>query len=197
MRRLIVALCLALVCGSYAVNAQQRPREKWRFVVVPPEIALVAIANQPGCPLQFENVRMIAHADGGGGSPDFQLRNRGSKPIRSLAYRWWTTLHTGGGWGWAGKSPGEVVMPGQLVPMGGEDDPDEIVPLTDELRDKLHLRSPLEGLAVLMILKVTYADGTTYDARPMYRALRAYSAKLNAFEEDSDDDDEDMKSPED
>ena len=186
MRRLVVALCFALVCVVNTVDAQEWRKQKRRYVVVPPEIALVAIANQPGCPVQFENVRVLADLDGGS-FPDFQLRNRGSKPIRSLTYEWLTPAASGGGSSWPTRYTDEVVMPGQLAPLGGEDDGDEIVPLTDELRDKRNLRGPMHGVVVLIIVKVTFTDGTTYDAGPTAKALQDYFMRVAGFEEEGDD----------
>ncbi len=104
-----------------------------------------------------------------------------------------TTLYTGGGSGWPRKVTDEVVMPGQLVPLGEGNY--EIVPLTEELRDKLNLRGPMTGVGILMITKVTFADGTVYDARPTYKALCAYLANLAGAEYHEDDDPENSDPP--
>jgi len=189
MKRLTGIWCL-LVCVACAANAQQDNGRKQKYVLVPPEIGLATVASQPDCPLQFENVRLLAGVDGGGG-PDFQLRNRGSKPIRSITYAWWTTEATGWGLGWPGKLTGEVIMPGQLMPEGEETGQYEIVPLTEELRDKLKLRGPMQAVVILMVVYVEFADGSVYNAKPTFKALRAYTNKLAGF----DDEDEDVKSP--
>jgi hypothetical protein len=174
---------------AFAAGAQQSVGQKQRYVLVPPELALITVASQPDCPLQFEDVKVLASVDGGVGGPDFRLRNRSSKPIRDLRYEWWTTEYSGAGGAWPRKVTSEVVMPGQLVPEGEEADKYEIIPLTEELRDKLKLRGPMRGVAILMVVKVTFADGTTYNAEPTLKALRAYVARLAGF------DDEDVKTP--
>lgn len=77
-------------------------------------------------------------------------------------------------------------MPGKLVPLGGADDY-EVVPLTEELRDKLKLRGPARaGIVTYIVVKVRFADGTTYDAEPMSEALRAYTVKLAGFGEEEE-----------
>ncbi|MCA1620029.1 MAG: hypothetical protein LC795_12100 [Acidobacteria bacterium] len=181
---------LMILCAS-AADAQQGGGRKQQYVLVPPELGIAAVASQPDCPVQFENVRLLVNVNGRG-EHDFRLRNRGKKPIRNVIYAWWSTEATGSTGAWFGKHTDEVVMPGQLVPLEGADKDYEIVPLTEELRDKLKLRGPERaGIVTFIVVKVTFADGTTYDAGQMSEALRAYTVKLAGFE----DEDEDSKKP--
>lgn len=183
-----------LMCVACAAHAQQGNGRKEKYVVVPPELGLITIAWQPDCPVQFEDVKSLRGVEGGGGGIVFQLRNRGKKPIRDLSYAWLTPEYSGAGGSWPTKVTGEVAWPGQLVPMGEGNY--EIVPLTEELRDKLKLRGPMRGVAILMITKVTFVDGTVYDARPAYKAFSAYIANLAGAEYVDDyPEDEDSKAP--
>jgi hypothetical protein len=61
-------------------------------------------------------------------------------------------------------------MPGETV--NGAND--EIVPLTDELRDKLQLRGPMKAVVVLIVESVKFADGSVYNNEAVSRALLAY-----------------------
>lgn len=66
-------------------------------------------------------------------------------------------------------------MPGDKTP---GDDNAEIVPLTDELRDKLKLKGPMRALVVFMIVHIEYADGTVYSAESTYKAFLKYGDEL-------------------
>jgi len=181
--RIAAISCLILLCGSEALGQSQQGErvEKNRYVVVPREIVLTAVASQPDSPLQFENVKFLARINGGGGGVCFQLRNRGSKPIRSISF---AVLSAPGGPrysdGWSGKLTGEVVMPGQIVPLSSGDKQDEVVPLTEQLRDKLKIRGPMKAVTVLMVTDVEFTDGTTYNDEPTQKALETYLEGLSS-----------------
>jgi hypothetical protein len=182
MRRYISILCLILFCLTTVPSASaDEPQKKKQYVVVPSENLLLVIAYQPDCPLQFESVKMLASADGGGG-PTFQLRNRGTKPLRSVNYAWWTSAGSGSTGSWPVRLTREVVNPGQLVPLA-DDSETEIVPLTKELRDKLNLQGPMKAVVVFMVVNVTFADGTTYSDEHTFQALRAYFNNLAGLDD--------------
>jgi len=181
--RVIATFCLVSVCISSALSQSQQGErvEKNQYVVAPREIALTAAVSQPDSPLQFENMKYLARINGGSGGLCFQLRNRGSKPIRSASFA--VLSAPGGPWfsdGWSGKLTGEVVMPGQTVPLSNGDKQDEVVPLTEQLRDKLKLRAPMKAVIMLMVTAVEFTDGTTYNDEPVYKALEAYLEGLSS-----------------
>lgn len=174
MRNKISILCLVFIGAASAINGQQDGRlEKDRFVVVPPEIGLVVIASQPDCPLRIERAKLLVGVSGGVGK-SYELRSRGTKPIRSVI----VADNSGSRWSWGARNTDELVMPGQSVPPWSEDDECEIVPLTDDLRDKLKLRGPMKWVLVLMVVRVEFADGTIYDDEPTFKALEAYTEDL-------------------
>lgn len=181
--RIIIASCLIFLCGSEAVSQSQQGErvEKNRYVVVPREIILTTVVSQPDSPLQFENVKDLGRINGSGGGVCFQLRNRGSKPIRGVSF---AVLSTSSGlWysdGWSGKLTGEVVMPGQIVPLSNGDKRDEVVPLTEELRDKLKIRGPMRAVILLMVTAVEFTDGTTYNDELTQKALETYLEGLSS-----------------
>jgi hypothetical protein len=106
------------------------------------------------------------------------MRNVGGKPIRSVSYADWNTFGTGGHSGWSGKLSGEIVMPGQLVPLSDGDSQDEIVPLTEKLRSKLKLDGSMKAIIVLMIRRVEYADGTVYTDEAQSEKLSVLAEKI-------------------
>jgi hypothetical protein len=145
-----------------------------KCVVAPADQALVAVASQPDSPLVFENVKALA-CYGRHGITSYQLRNRGTKPIKSFTIAGWSSEATGFKWGWGASTPEEMLMPGQLAPI--KEKPIEIVPLTVETRRELNLNGSLEGVMILMVVKVEFTDGTSYTAESASKALENYFEK--------------------
>ena len=166
---LLTLMCLGFLSSTHAQQLKQQQKE--RFVVVPPEQVLTAVASQPECSIQFEEVRFITSVDGGGSSPSFVVRNNGSKPIREFTIG-------GSDWtmSWSEKYTKKLLMPGERAFEGDTDV--EIVPLTEKLKDKLNLNGPMRSILVVMVIEVKYADGTTYDAKPAHEALQKYTERL-------------------
>lgn len=170
-----IMMSLLLVCSAITINAQERNTQKKElFVEVPRELGLPTVAYQPNCPLQFENVKLLAGVDGGG-VKSYNLRNRGTKPIRSIS------IGNSNGERWSRDVASQFgpVMPGQLVPDMSDDDWIQVVPLTKELREKLELQGPMRAIIVLMVIRVEFTDGTFYDDEPTYKALQSYLENLS------------------
>jgi len=75
-------------------------------------------------------------------------------------------------------------MPGEEIQ---DDDPPEIVPLTEELKEKLNLRGDTpKAFVVLMVNSVTFGDGTKYTdentTRSIQRYLEALGEKIETIE---------------
>lgn len=166
-----VLLCVVLFTGT-AMSQRSSP-EKTKAVLIPREIGLVAVAYQPDCPLQFENVSAAAGVEGGGWT-NYNLRNRGTKPIRSFA----VADSIGNTLSWDVARYKAPVAPGDLVP--GNEDWVETVPLTKELREKLRLQGPMQRVIVLMVTRVEFTDGTVYDDEKVYKAMVSYMDSLPA-----------------
>ncbi len=173
MKDKIILLCFMCLCFAGSANSQQVDgKQKWKFVVVPAEQVLVTVAAQPLCPIQFENIKYLAGVDGGR-SPSFTVRNKGNKPIRAITVGGsdWTLE-------WSEKFTHTLLMPGGEAFSEKEEDDVEIVPLSDELRNKLQLKGSMRSVLVLMVIRVEYADGSVYDAEPTYKALQKYTEML-------------------
>lgn len=169
--KLIIIVCFLLAFYAGAIQGQKTPNEdRLKFVVVPSEQILVTIAEQPGCPLKFEEVKYLAALDGGG-TPSFEIRNRGTKPIRNF-----TVGGTDWTMSWSEQFTKKLLMPGETAE--GNDDV-EIVNLSDQLREKLNLSGPMKSVLVLMVIKVEFADGSAYNAESTYKALQKYTEKLD------------------
>ncbi|MBA2705652.1 MAG: hypothetical protein H0U60_17575 [Blastocatellia bacterium] len=179
--RLIVLSLLFLWATDTAGGQQNGKREGQRYVIVPNENVLLLIASQPGAPIRFEDTKLLLSIDGRELAVAYKLYNVGTKPIRYLTPMMWTSFGTGGTLTGAGPSSGrvtdELIMPGQTF---RDDHLDEIVPLTDELREKLLLRGPMKAIVVLMVQRIAFADGTTYSDDTTAKALHTYFEKLSS-----------------
>jgi hypothetical protein len=171
-----LTLVFCLLGSSLAQEKANPPR---KVVIMPRDVVLPVIASQPESPLRFEGVEVVTEPDGNGqgGHEVFRLRNVGQKPIRSFIVASLTSAGTGGRWEFTAPSQREWIMPGDIDLESKRERPLSRVPVTDELRERLKLRGPLQGIIVLMVVRVETADGSVFDDEPAYKALRDYLEK--------------------
>lgn len=172
MKHFIKILLLLCICAGGA-SAQVI----WKYVEVPREIFLPVIAVQPNCPVRFEDVHFVRLIDGGGVS-SYRIRNIGKKPIRGV-----TVASSNGTKNGYYNNGNVLILPGKLMPepvaICPECVKEEIVPLTDELREKLNLKGPLQGVLLLMIVEVKFTDGTEYKDEKTFKAMTEYFDELH------------------
>jgi hypothetical protein len=176
MKQKIVLCWLVWLTCAGSPNAQQvKQGTKEKFVVVPSELVLMTVASQPESSIEFKEVRFLVSLDGGG-TRSFIVSNKGAKPIRAFTIGGvdWTKT-------WSEDYTKRLLMPGETAFKG--DDNIEIVPLTSELRKKLKLNGPMKAILTVMVIEIQYADGTTYDARSTYEALKEHSERLMELED--------------
>jgi hypothetical protein len=174
MQPLILATCLISTLALDTIAMQQPTKhERFRCFVEPSDIILTVIAYQPECPLVFVKALPI-HGVDEGVAQIYQVHNRGTKPIRSFIVATVTSVGAGSRWGETGERQREVLMPGQMYPRALEGNTLELVPLTEELRDRHKLRGPMKGIVTFMIVRVEFTDGSVYDAEPEYKALQTF-----------------------
>lgn len=178
MRRYISVLLfvMMLACEAFGIHSGEQAKRK-QYIEIPREIALPVIAIQPGCPVQFERVRLLIETSGRAAEA-LTLYNRGTKPISGVTY----AMRTSNGGGWMSSWPKRLIelriMPGEMIPLDGE--AEVIVPLTDQLRDKFKLRGSMQMIAVFMIVKVEFTDGSVYEDKETLQALESYLQNLAA-----------------
>ncbi len=169
---ILVFLSFTIVAyGQQGKNQNQR-----RYVVAPSESLLLVIASQSDCPLKFEDAKLLISAkeDGAWGA-SYKLHNRGAIPIQSFTVVLWTSYGSGGTVARPRRIENSLIMTGETV-SGGDD---EIVPLTNELRDKLQLHGPMKALGVLMVESVKFSDGSIYNNEAISQALLAYFVEVS------------------
>jgi hypothetical protein len=164
---------LASLCVLTAPFPGTNRQSNNQFVKVQPEIVLPVIANQPDCPLQFENVNFLAGVKGSGG-PSLDVRNRGPKPLSSFTIAWFILGGGSGTWEFKAANASEWVRPGGTWPTRPSRSPVEIVPLTESLLKRLKLDGPMQAICVLMIVKTEATDGTVYNSESLYKSLWQY-----------------------
>ena len=161
------------------VGLSQEVKRKTKAVVIPSDIYLPTVVAQPDCPLKIEKAFVGKTLDGTE-QMFFQARNVGSKPI---AFFQVDMVGSNGG-GQSSFFPYErtqtTVAPGTIAPPGLKEDSVEFVPLTEELKQKLHLTpGKMKVIALFIVLRVQFQDGTTYDATSLLDSLQEH---LRMFE---------------
>lgn len=151
-------LCLVLgVAAGIAEGQESGSKQSQEFVVMPRDVGLPLIVVQPGSPLEFVEVQLLLNVGNRHWTPSFRFRNCGTKPLRAF-----TVAAAGTGeWGWKAEDANQYLMPGQTLTLN-ENSRDQIVTLTDELRDKLGLRGPMQGIMALVVIDAEYADGSRF-----------------------------------
>lgn len=175
MKRLaICSLFINLALVGVVFGQGTNELEIQRVVIVPPGIGLPVVVDQPDCPLQIEETRLFKYISGGGSGQSYKVRHKGTKPIRSYTIGAWNT----GGTGWEVERlvKGNLV-PGQVATLIGNEV--EVVELTERLRSQLELNGEMQVIVMFMVLRVEYVDGSIYDGKPLYEALKRHLDKIS------------------
>jgi hypothetical protein len=182
MKRVFFLLVTSSFCALNSYSQNQAFSHV--FVQAPRDVILTTVAFQPNCPIRFEDARFLVGV-GGGGTISYQIRNISSKPIRTVTV---TSSH-GTTDTFAIDHRKVLANPGQLVPLVSERYLTEfsqckecprtrIVPLTPQLRERLNLNPPMRSIVVLMVSKVEFADGTSFEDHTTYEAMTAFMDKI-------------------
>jgi hypothetical protein len=136
---------------------------------------LPVIASQPDCPLKFEEVKHVKFL-AGGSSDVYRLVNRGMKSIRAFTVA--AVSSNGTGWlsSWPHRLSEKPLLPGETFPRPDDAGEVKLVPPTEKLTASLP--RVMQGVNVLIVVRVEYADGSVYENESAYRALQAYFTKL-------------------
>src|SRR5436309_2211918 len=177
MKALRYLFAFALVIGGTVIyaNAQNIDlTEIHQFVVMPRDLTVPLLVAQPDAPLEFTDTTLLVNVRTGHWIPSFRIRNRGTKPIAAF------TVASAGAdeWEWKADASTDDLMPGRVMSLG-EDSSDEIIPLTERLRDKLKLRGPAKGIIALLVVRVQYADGSEF-RETGYEALGKFFHTMRA-----------------
>lgn len=186
MKRKVIYLLFIILCVFGNVSAQQQSgqaaqpaQEKPQVIYsIPSEVGLTVVAHQPDSPLQFEKAFLTA----GSGVREigaFEARNRGTLPITGYIVAVWTTGNTKSVWTYRSPSRRGWVMPGKLATSNDTLPIKEVVPVPNDLREKMNFNGPMRGLGVFLVVQVSFSDGTSYNDQATFTALQGYMENLS------------------
>ena len=168
----IVALWLTISLSFSVLDPTIRQLGMDKRVVAPPDKFLLVVASQPDCPLQLEMNRLLLGVDPGVQPKfEFRIKNIGKKPIARYTVSYRTSLATGGTLS-GGRSLTKALLPGEVV--AGFKKDSQVVPLSDEIRQRLRLDKDEPMLVVLMVENVVFDDGSSYDASHVSKSFFDY-----------------------
>lgn len=174
MKRFTIAILTVGIFLIGVASGQEKNNPSKQVIDIPAQVISPLVAYQPDCPLRIEDIKLFQFVTGGGGSQTFKVRNTGTKPVRSYTVGTWNSAGTG----WqiektvsGGLLPGDVSVP--------DGDKIEVVALSKELKQQLKLDGDMQAVVVFVVLRVEFADGSTYDGEPLYRALKAHLDKIS------------------
>jgi hypothetical protein len=167
-----ITFCVVTILCACCYSTAQEPKAKSKYVVAPPENTLLTVASQPTCPLVIEEARILLNIQT---SWDFKfsydLRNRGNKAIRSFSIYFWTSEATGGTLADKRRKLG-FISPGERVSYTPTNE--AVVPLTQELREKLRLNDQMKMVVILMVEQIEFADGSRFSDEKTLTSLKQY-----------------------
>jgi hypothetical protein len=165
--RLFLMLTLTLTIFTRTARSQG---DLPKYVVAPSENVLLAVASQPNCPLLIEEPMLLIGTKPGL-QPIFRyrLRNVGEKTVLRYSLVFWTSNGTGGSLGNGGKPVPEKILPVDVWQPPRENI--DVLSLSDELRGTLKLTGHMQSVTVLMVRRVVFEDGTSYNADNTSEAL--------------------------
>lgn len=173
-------LVLLTISASARIQAQQSQPAENRYVVIPADSVFLLIASQPGAPIGFKDMKFLARIDNRRTQVYGKIFNAGTKPIRYVNLI--LVGSSGGVSTLAGPGPmsgairNELLMPGEEIK---DDEPPQIVPLTEELEQKLSLKGgKSKAFFVLMVNSVTFDDGTKYTDEKTISSIQTYLEAL-------------------
>lgn len=174
MIRNLVGALLILSLPSF-VSAQQDDKDE--YVAIPSEFVLLTIASAPGCPIQFENARLMMNVQERSYAFTYDVRNVSAKPVAHVQPVIWTSLGTGGTLSSeaVARGAGQVLLPGEVF----HENYPRLVALTEDLRKRLNLDKARREMVVLVVNSVVFQDGSRYENASFVAAVRSYLEQLS------------------
>ena len=101
--------------------------------------------------------------------------NISEKSVLRYSLVFWTSNETGGSLGNGGNPVTEKIMPGAVWQTPRESI--DVISLSDQLRSTLKLTGRMRSVTILMIRRVVFEDGTSYNADNTSDALGQFFEK--------------------
>ena len=163
------------VLGVTVTLIGQENRKELRHDEASSRAVLLLLAAQQDCPLRLERARFVQSEGGSRWGATYGVHNEGSKPIRSFSTMIVSSFGTGGTMDHFDTATRGLLMPGQSIdPINGKN-----AVIANSLSKHDVSDSRIKIIAVLMVGKIVFADGSIYDGEPTYRALQDYFQELD------------------
>jgi hypothetical protein len=178
MSHAVIAFIL-LISGSLAVFGQKNSDEAKnpQYARIPSEEVLVAIAAQPNCPVRIEEAEFLLNGEGHGYLIKYRARNMSTRQVTFFSVVAWNATGSGGTVGNPLFTSNLVLSPGDTVDSQKEGKDYEVVPMSDAIREKLRPRNEMKTFYILLVDKVVFADGTTYEGKKLSESLTSFLDK--------------------
>ncbi len=131
---------------------------------------LLLVLAPKECPLVIKNAEYVEKDRGNWWGASYEVKNGGSKSIRSFTTLILTSFGTGGTLGHF--NPEKPFLPGNtlLAGDGFAGQPIRLAPV----HERAGVKSDLRAIVVLMIGKIVFSDGSVYDNEQSFKKLQAY-----------------------
>ena len=137
---------------------------------VPETVAVLAIMEQRQCDLKIESVQ-LALSSGYRPARAVTIRNAGSKAVTRFSMAW--INQDGGGEYLRENLESSPLRPGAVYSDNADLNVDSLPVIPTELLADIARDRSLPDVQLYMIVQVTYADGSQFDATDAYRALES------------------------
>jgi hypothetical protein len=168
------------VVSTIDLKAQSNP-PKASYVVVPSSSVILTVASQPDCPVEIAESKLLNLADGSRRAAfQYQLVNRGTKPIKYVSVYAINSTGTGGGPLYNGHILQKPLMPGEKIITG--ELTAKIIEPSPELTVQLRLSGPLRAIVVLLVENIEFTDGSVFSGMKTVKELQNYFVDINSEE---------------
>ena len=163
---------LLLVLSSFTFS-QTKP-VKPVYSSIPAEDLVVVVLSQPESPLRIENARLLFNPLRNRVEYFWDVRNIGKTSVSGYQVEEWWVNGTGGTMTTILKTP---LLKGRTAPQTIP--ANQIIPLTDALRERLKKEAGMSRLVVFLVKDVQFTDGSRFDGSDTAKNVLNYFEKVS------------------
>lgn len=152
-----LALTTILIVTTGVAMSQQRPK----YETVPNHLALLAVASQVNCPLKIEDPIFLKRVNQPEVLIKYRLRNVSNKPIRFISVM--IQNASGGNENFMPLGRSGRLLPNETIESAKEGIDYDVVGVYKPSQKAEPSGEALKTLYILLVQKVEFINGTTYD----------------------------------
>jgi len=154
-----------------------------KYLLLPSDILLVVVAQQPDSPVKIENTKALLNLGNGSVHLVYELRNISKKRIRRIELSKWSL--GGGGGDLVPFNVDGGLLPNQKVEIGKVDE-SRIGDLSDSMKNKFGLvKENMAGIILIFVKRVWLDDGTLFEPTKMSDNLEEFLSRLEFLEKEN------------